>query len=223
MKEVPLIFNDAMVRAILDGRKTQTRRIAHDISGIFQVKQRPCEPGDVIWVRECWTPDHAAFYPHYPIIYRADGYDPRENSPPGPSGTCWSSEQRARFPFKWRPSIHMPRWACRLFLDVTLVRCERLQEITEADAMEEGVERIEYGPHTVCGEPVHPMTSTYREAFAKLWDSIYAAPQPIKQRGTIVGYRSFPWAGVQETRTHKGLPWYVVPRPWVFAITFERR
>jgi hypothetical protein len=105
----------------------------------------------------------------------------------------------------------MPREACRLFLDVTRVRCERLQDITESDAIAEG---FEYCP---------PLPFEPRNKFAETWNSLYFYPQPIKQRGAIVGYRSFPWDGKPETRTHKGLPWYVVPNPWVFPIDFSVR
>lgn len=83
----------------------------------------------------------------------------------------------------WKPSIHMPRWASRLTLEVVAVRVERVQEIAEADAMAEGVE---YGLHL----PGHPRQCTARWQFMKLWDSINAA------RG--FGWDSNPWAWVVE-------------------------
>jgi hypothetical protein len=87
--------------------------------------------GDVLWVRECWTPDHSAFYPNFPITYRADfgpEYERNEH------GEVYSPEEKAWFPFRWRPSIHMPLSVARLFLRVTEVRCQRLLDITDADA-----------------------------------------------------------------------------------------
>lgn len=219
MKEIPMLFADEMVRAIIDGRKVQTRRIVdpqpqpNGGKGLAPVRPyfttlgkwtwvlaetgmgdgtsgffAPWQVGDVIYVRECWTPDHAAFYPHYPIIYRADGYDPRENNRPGPPGKCWSPEQNAWFKFKWRPSIHMPRRACRLLLDVTRVRCERLQDITEEYARAEGVDI------SGIGSPPPPMR-IHQRAFKILWNSLYG-----KRPGCD-------WAA----------------NPWVFVIEFSVR
>ena len=124
-----------MVQAILEGRKTQTRRVVKARSYITDVvdgvpyemtedDSQPIrcpygQPGDVLWVRETWasTWDHDEPMPGY--VYKADGYAEGET--------------------KWRPSIHMPREACRLFLRVKSVRAERLQDITEEDAIAEGI------------------------------------------------------------------------------------
>lgn len=140
MKEKPILFNADMVRAILDGRKTQTRRIVKLPHGADVIVQngkvwKPArvdyegyvdcpfgQPGDRLWVRESW-----AWYPldHDPtcVIYRADY----------PHGTPCPPEYE-----RWRPCIHMPRWASRILLEVTAVRVERLQDISEADAQAEG-------------------------------------------------------------------------------------
>jgi len=137
MKERPILFNGAMVRALLDGTKTQTRRLVK-AKHIFWVensvvnflegrwKQRPLpygQPSDLLWVRETW-----AFHPDFPqstcrAIYRADR----------------GAEHDAA---KWKPSIHMPRWASRINLEIVSVRVERLNEISEEDAMAEGCERL---------------------------------------------------------------------------------
>ena len=126
MKERPILFNTDMVRAILDGRKTQTRRIVkpQPLEGgkVDSTWIRPFAKGQRLWVRESW-----AWYPldHDPtcVIYRADY----------PHGTPCPPEYE-----RWRPCIHMPRWASRILLEVTAVRVERLQDISEADAQAEG-------------------------------------------------------------------------------------
>lgn len=191
-KERPILFSAPMVRAILDGRKTQTRRVVkarhathpdyptfdvrggtvyaleYDSDGLKAEWPMPCpygQPGERLWVRETWapvstfdpSPDTGAFY-------RADYLD----DPHGPDGEK-SPEGRYR---TWKPSIHMPRWASRIDLEITGVRFERLQDINEADAFHEGAERPECGPFELHGVPVHPMTGSYQEGFKKLWQSI---------------------------------------------------
>lgn len=134
-KERPILFNGKMVRAILDGRKTQTRRVldpqpeytASDEVVVFADGSRSIcpfgQPGDRLWVRETWTTRYCTqeedgVQGDVPV-FRADyEYDSSE--------VCWT------------PSIHMPRWACRLVLEVTDLRVERLQEISEEDAKAEG-------------------------------------------------------------------------------------
>ena len=196
----PILFSGPMVRAILAGRKTQTRRIvkpqppskkwlintartgqdvglcndhgkwrmsgavgvARDAMGDQWPKNHewkcPCgNSGDRLWVRENWTPDHAAFYPNFPICYQAD-FGPeyeREN------GKVFSSEQNEWYPFRWRPSIHMPRRFSRITLEIVGVRVERLNAISDDDAKAEGVEPVK-------GVYVFP----HKTAFHDLWDSI---------------------------------------------------
>jgi len=153
-KERPILFSAPMVRALLAGTKTQTRRIAKpvkhpDLGNIYDagalvlehepqhVIDRACpygQPGDRLWVRETWQHANHPFGPyqdHTPVFYRADYLD----DPHGPDGEL-SPEGRYR---EWRPSIHMPRPACRLVLEVAAVRLERLHGISQADAMAEGV------------------------------------------------------------------------------------
>lgn len=154
MKERPILFSGPMVRALLDGRKTQTRRVVkpfakwaerfpicdpsgmvaghqiwwwdaeHDRVGVSQ----DCPygvPGDRLWVRETWSfiGQRGIFELHQAApntckpIYRADGVDAD----------------------RWIPSIHMPRWASRILREITEVRVERLNDISEADAIAEGV------------------------------------------------------------------------------------
>lgn len=194
-KERPIIFGGPMVRAILAGRKTQTRRIVRPQFGQawgwgiprrhgFELSRpgRPwrdafgvdtdikavdgrwtyvfCpygKPGNHLWVRETWASrsdiepgsERAKHYLHYRASYDGD------------LGDEWHWYGR------WRPSIHMPRWASRLTLEITGIRVERLQEISIEDVLAEGIEEVKDGPHA---------NAYWREEtgwqFAALWDSI---------------------------------------------------
>lgn len=135
MKERGVIFNAEMVRAILDGRKTQTRRIMKvqpDEDGLAKVTNGPwvdtservykCpfgEVGDRLWVREAWA--------RYNIDQDSHDMAYRATTPED-----WPEEGR------WRPSIHMPRWASRVTLEITGVRVERIASISNEDAGKEG-------------------------------------------------------------------------------------
>ncbi|MFB4877829.1 hypothetical protein ACE3LA_17165 [Enterobacter hormaechei subsp. xiangfangensis] len=194
MKERGMIFNGEMVRAILDGRKTQTRRIINPqpeatLSGSLSGKwlNRPLNGlllpkiediaihcpfgvvGDRIWVRETWARYNIDQNSH-DIAYRAT------------TPADWPEEGR------WRPSIHMPRWASRIMLEITDVRVERLQDISEEDAKAEGLAEItkdgslfKFGIPDRDGYPGAddngwPWTEWERnpvDAYCKLWQSIY--------------------------------------------------
>lgn len=207
MKERGMIFNDEMVRAILDGRKTQTRRIvkvqpdtpefglrriiessiANEIGMYFwsqedargikaRSKQFYCPYGDVgdrIWVRETFSPvpDNEEPAGCSALLYAADGN--------GPYG-------------KWVPSIHMPRWACRLTLEITGVRVERLNGISETDAEAEGIDMEALFDAQDCYDCIadHNMTGrpTATGAFKYLWESIYGEES----------WKSNPWVWVIE-------------------------
>lgn len=189
----PIIFSMPMVQAIRDGRKTQTRRVIKSqphagvrrsvfvSSGLEDGHGReiklPWLPGDILYVRETWAPcatidsflDDKNLY-----IYAAD-FD-------GP--VSW----------KWRPSIHMPKDAARIFLKVKNVRAERLQEITPEDIVAEGLPSFIISPghehySNVCGKNWLGY-GWYRE----LWDSLYAM---------------------------RGCPWE--SNPWVWVIEFMRK
>lgn len=141
VKERGMIFNDEMVRAILGGNKTQTRRIVEEkfygraVAAELLAKHCPYgQPGDRIWVRETYRV-HGKATDVATLVYRASV----RNS--------WT-EQTHRVPVevcnkpvseKWTPSIHMPRWASRILLEITNVRVERLNDISECDARDEGV------------------------------------------------------------------------------------
>ncbi|EIU5246556.1 TPA: hypothetical protein L4623_001513 [Pseudomonas aeruginosa] len=164
-RERPILFNDQMVRAILEGRKTVTRRIAKpvkhpDLGNIYapgalvlehepqHVVDRACpygQPGDRLWVREAWQgplisdeeqaanqswwKDMTKFQDQAHCAYRASGDNNEYVDPDG------------YFHCKWKPSIHMPRWASRILLEITAVRVERLQDITPNQCIAEGAWR----------------------------------------------------------------------------------
>lgn len=182
MKERSILFNGEMVRATLDDRKRMTRRICalqHELSNIhdFDVDRCPYgKPGDRLWVREKWyqkgswrKPSHpeaewddAYFVGSREIVYSADAPKPADD----PNNRIW---------WRAKPSIHMPRWASRITLEITNVRVERLQDITENDAQAEGCSAVEGCKwHTFkemhAGIPMHAHTA--RDAFAALWESI---------------------------------------------------
>ena len=205
MADRPILFSGAMVRALLAGTKTQTRRVVkpllsarewveereggafwrcadgeptcytgvwetHEYEQQAQIRCSYGRPGDRLWVREShwWFKDE-----HDPVIgympppltiddvsYRADGDDGRK---------------------VWRPSIHMPRWASRITLEVTGVRVERLQDISTFDCWAEGIEGAP--PHGVHVERVDElvrwsdgvMRDDPKQAYRLLWESINGA------------------------------------------------
>jgi hypothetical protein len=147
-RERPILFSAPMVRALLAGTKTQTRRavkITHRTPGLAACLQpadpswvRPkaaaelCpygRPGDRLWVRETWQAFERGYdvYRHIPSR-RPDG-----------SAVIYAADEGDTMEF-WRPSIHMPRWASRITLELTSVRVERLQDCSRAEAIAEGVE-----------------------------------------------------------------------------------
>jgi len=194
VKMKPIIFSTPMVRAILDGRKTQTRRVIkingcpitspkesleltkegliyHSFCSMSGYYKLLCQPGDILWVRETWSKDENGEY-----VYRAN-YGTTEDDSFPPSM------------FKWRPSIHMPREAARIFLRATNVRVERVQDITEEDAIAEGVkDPYEYQSPEYYEQPNLRGFEINKSAFAGCWDSIYS------KRG--YGWESNPWVWV---------------------------
>ncbi len=206
-KERPILFSGAMVRAILDGRKTQTRRIAKpignpDLGNVYapgaialereaqHVIDRACpygRPRDRLWVRETWQgpmwdgdwEDRPAD-PHSPKYcqYAADG---------GPAPECMDADDNLRQ--GWRPSIHMPRWACRLELEIAAVRVERLNDCSEADAIAEGI-AAELEGWTDYSNPSCQMCLNPVDSYRTLWDSINGAG----------AWEANPWVWVVEFR-----------------------
>ena len=230
MKERGMIFNAEMVRALLDGRKTQTRRIVKgtdgavkfckewDINGeeIFVVlgeKDRTgMNPvlgaiscpfgavGDRIWVRETfqgplfdydlmdsYCKDPTPFEKPEFCVYKADGV-------PAPEFYDADDELHCC----WRPSIHMPRWASRILLEITDVRVERLNAISEEDAEAEGIDMEALYDSQDCYDCIadHNITGrpTVTGAFKYLWESIYGEE----------GWKSNPWVWVIEFKLVEG-------------------
>lgn len=241
MKERPILFSAPMIRALLDGRKTQTRRVIttgkrapwHQMEPVFlahrwtvaphprggfwaidvpnastEVMDRPpgndtgfqCpygQPGDRLWVRENgWEPPVAPTIDQiaggadtWQYVYDADGVSEGDR------------EDFRNWKWKRRPSIHMPRWASRITLEVTGVRVERVQSITPADAVAEGAHEVLLTPDHPLREDAYARGSDFkgqrfagaRDAYAAIWDALNAK-------------RGYPWSA----------------NPWVWIIEFKR-
>lgn len=192
----PILFNTEMVRAILEGRKTVTRRVvkpqpAGDGSAPEPLKTRPgywnsweddnvyrppYQPGDILWVRETWQTKRGGGY-----LYKADTI--------GSFDLFITPEGRVVNYIPWRPSIHMPREASRIFLKVTGVRVERLRDITDQEAEKEGILRVR--EHEYKGQK-HTFYAP-RAAFHEIWDSTV---DPIYLG--LYGWEANPWVWVIE-------------------------
>lgn len=151
MKERPILFSGPMVRAILEGRKTQTRRVvknAHILTGDDRtgVTDTPCSfgvHGDRLWVKERfrYQIDERPEVGLLDCIEYADGTLMKPDGLDEETGHAFDARCEAnRKKQLWSTSIHMPRWASRITLEVVGVRVERVQDISEADAIAEGVE-----------------------------------------------------------------------------------
>lgn len=210
-----------MVRALLDGRKTQTRRVVkpqpvkngyHEEKHFFRrIERFPADtwllptkkdrfllapdwhtrcpygaPGDRLWVRETWMPDPPIDGSWSGDISwqderRIDGVPAHYRKPEHcVFAASWDGPQ-----LRWRPGIHMPRWASRLTLEVTEVRVERVQDISEEDAIAEGVEQADTGPlrwvryrnymHEREAQGIATSFASPRESFFSIWESINGA------------------------------------------------
>ncbi|RMD04926.1 hypothetical protein D9O40_00835 [Clostridium autoethanogenum] len=209
--EKPILFNTEMVQAILQGRKASTRRIIKpqpkyalrqrnidkgtndwneygnkidEVTGSNWGTGRICryKPGDILYVRETWantwTPDGEEGF-----VYRADGEPPEF--------PYWGNEKQCKDEV-WIPSIHMPKIAARIFLKVTDIKAQRLQDITEDEAKAEGItEKASYDEYTQ--KFFNSDNDNYKYGFGKLWNSC--------------GYKwPSSWSG----------------NPWVWVIEFQR-
>ncbi|HFF9548187.1 TPA: morphogenetic protein [Klebsiella pneumoniae] len=219
MKERGMIFNGEMVRALLSGRKTQTRRpvkfpvhdknlgcelagneLAGELSAGNYLNSAFGKPGDRIWVRETfqgplfnyeqmdeYLEDSSKFEKPEFCQYAADG---------GHRPEYQDADDNLRH--GWRPSIHMPRWASRILLEITNVRVERLNAISEEDAEAEGIDMEALYDSQDCYDCIadHNMTGrpTVTGAFKYLWESIYGEE----------GWKSNPWVWVIEVKRVEG-------------------
>ena len=164
-----------MVRAILAGTKTQTRRIVTDESLITlhadgapakaQPKCKHGQPGDRLWVRETFTTTQFGT-----PVYRADATDK--------TGARWTSITPGdpKKEVTWKPSIHMPRWASRITIEITQIRVERLQEISESDAWAEGIEEtlsmFDSKSQAEWAKRIGCCIEDGKPQYAQLWESI---------------------------------------------------
>ena len=179
MKERPILFNSEMVQAILEGRKIQTRRmIKPQPQGEWAAPGRTmCKygvPGDRLYVKETWRPKGHNFPTGHPYEYKAT-----------------AEQDGVPLDEPWKPSIHMPKDAARIWLEITDIRVERVQDITEEDAFNEGVLTSTLNhPHYVY---------TFREGFQHLWDSINA-----KRDNGKYSWEQNPWVWVVEFKMVRG-------------------
>ncbi|NWA68087.1 hypothetical protein [Pseudomonas reactans] len=186
IKERPILFSAPMVRAILEGRKTVTRRevkkqaaldcLAAGFEPAFLTLPGNADlcpygkPGGRLWVRETWYCNHSEVQkgPYLQpadmadldqaredgdLVYAADGLEPYEQEQP-----------------TWKPSIHTPRWVSRILLEITDVRVERLQDISEDQALAEGITKTQDGGYHV-ENGKHYFASPV-DSFASLWSSV---------------------------------------------------
>jgi hypothetical protein len=211
MKEYPILFNDEAVRAILKGKKTQTRRpvkpqpMGYDPAlnddGLWEwcddreprpehIRRCPYgQLGDRLWVRETVRAEELESGLDGVRYYADDAFIPIENSIDASDRWCdlYYYDYERRGCGGWVPSIHMPRWACRQLLDVTGIRVERLQEIHSRDVHKEGI----ICAH--CQGLRDQSNCTCVKRYAAGWNAIYA---------------------------DKGLGWDA--NPWVWVIQFRR-
>ena len=198
MNDKPILFSAPMVRAILAGTKTQTRRIikcpAH-----YQIEEKddgkpwpwmydserdrdhfmPCpygQPGDRLWVRETWMPDAPRNGEWADTSFYGCGMSPLSEIP-----ECYRKPWHCLFRATWdgcelvgwKSSIHMPRWASRITLEVTSVRVERLKAISEADAIAEGITPLPHHPgRWLSGHRPGLNYPSAVSAYRELWESI---------------------------------------------------
>jgi hypothetical protein len=258
MKERPILFSAPMVRALLAGRKTQTRRVVSEraksgprfnqspdvwvwIDGVFRSllggREHPVAcpygaPGDRLWVRETWRP--YSWHEDNPIgiEFAADGARMEDLGALDATGyehwyervvlscteECQSkgliadeggnySWSEGESPLRWRLSIHMPRWASRITLEITQVRAERVQEISEADAIAEG-----------CAE--EPVTTDDIEAMvAERFDETAALAVALGP-GTITAKGGYAFLWDQINGERPGCAWS--DNPWVWVVEFKQ-
>ncbi|WP_234734520.1 hypothetical protein [Tellurirhabdus bombi] len=224
--DIPILYSTPMVQSIQNGRKTNTRRVVKPQPGFdrmgltsagwvykdglwhypeaspeISIKCPYGQIGDTHWVRETWcelVPEHVGKSKY---VYRAD-----LSFTDGDGERCRQDYIKAGFPYHWKPSIFMPKEACRIWLRIKDIRIERLQDISEEDALSEGVERCtvylidtkqdalrfrDYTSRYDLDHPKHRWLHTAKDSFRSLWQKING------------------WESWREN-------------PWVWRIEFER-
>lgn len=133
-------------------------------------------PGDRLWVRECWMAKNWSAGECAKAGCKGAATHPTEVMYDNATRAIYRASYNAAIgdPGPWHPNIHMPKWACRTFLPVTDVRVERVQDISEADAIAEGVTPLELNEDNLKNYLAMKTGVRYKPAFAFLWDSIYA-------------------------------------------------
>ena len=210
IRERPIIMDSESVRAILDGRKTQTRRVMsgdslsiidrfsepgfskfwigyHDDTVCYREECPYGVPGDSLWVKETWN---ALFFNDKHILWSGDvpkAMRTKERLVDSPVYRATDNDPE----YPWRSPIHMPRWASRITLEIVSVRVERVQEISEDDARREGVDA--WFPKSPELLRYVQEGGSYRNGFHERWDALNAA-------------RGYPWSS----------------NPWVWVIEFRR-
>jgi len=209
----------------------------------------PCpygSPGDRLWLKETFKIMHTDSLHAYPELQ--DGRPIQQGNPDEEEFPMRVPIYRATDPdielsiedengdekvSGWKPSIFMPRWASRITLEVTERRVARVQEISEADAIAEGVEAVSgsYMPAWKLYGQTGGATMIARHSYQTLWNSINLEPKPILKGKKIVGYECYPWSnedfdaaypGVRLTGLYRGLPLMAVENPFVWCISFKR-
>ncbi|WP_302811450.1 hypothetical protein [Roseburia hominis] len=201
----PILFNTEMVRAILDGRKSCTRRLVKFLPGenprwtgytkdglmLHNGKNEPCirkapyQPGDILYVRETWSP---VFVRPRRYLYKVE---------------CKEGEN---LPIKWHPSIHMPKKAARIWLKVTNVRVERLQEMKPVDVIKEGA-------YPDCWDCLN----TYGESGSQC---CYGTEEQCSQCDEVMMEWEKLWNSTIKKTDLDSYGWEA--NPWVWVIEFER-
>ncbi len=262
MKQIPILFKPEMVKAILNDLKTQTRRVINPQPAVSEARYDgtlvdmdeklyhflehtengdPFEKyynlglcpygntGDVLWVRETWM-----------RLPRAGFYAYKASHPSFEKGEL-KNNLLHEYGYRWKPSIHMPKEACRLFLENKNVRVQRISQISDEDCIAEGIEFV--GEDLIAGGEMYrgkwyhnygKYGYTFlspRDSFISLWQSINGVPKPIQividGKLKTIGYIVFPFneeyaepfSGLTKWR---GKPLTVATNPWVWVIEFER-
>lgn len=216
VKEIPMLYTTPMVQSVDAGLKQQTRRLRgldevnqspddwtlthQDKKGIFHFRNGQSgwavtspygKPGDIIWVRETFTHLH---WDHYengesPYAYKANCDAESEE--------IRQEYIKAGYQYQWKPSLHMPRKAARLFLKITTIRLERLQDISDDDCIKEGLEQ--YTDHHGTGYRLYTKIGGFsfipRDSFQTLWDSINGK---AKKDRPLCNWDANPWVWVVE-------------------------